>query len=149
MADIGRFSLFPKLESPDRKIVRSMREGDRPAVRIEPIAFSEPTRSALEQRLEQLVAGHLEVRTNLPQDGAQGSNSKRAVPGNGDVVLAFSPSRRQPQVATRLTGNLVPVTNEQARELLAGQVARQSQAAMISSLTTWRRITCGRFGSSK
>lgn len=126
-----------------------MREGDRPAVRIERIAYPETARSALEQRLEQLVAAHLEVRADLGQDGAQGSDSKRAVPWNGDVVLAFSPSRRQPQVATRLTGNLIPVTNEQARELLAGQVAWQPQAAMISSLTRWRRITCGRLGSSK
>jgi hypothetical protein len=60
----------------------------------------------------------------------------------GDVVLTAFESG-QPEMAAGLTGHPVAEITERLREIVAGDVPRQSHAVMTSSRTKWRRMILG------
>jgi len=51
------------------------------------------------------------------------------------MMLMAGKRRRESHVATRLTSYLVAITAKQRRKMTAGEIARQFQARITSSLT--------------
>ena len=72
--------------------------------------------------------------SDIAQDAGKGPNAEASVTRNRDVVLTVLKGG-QPNMAASLTGRPVAQASEGLRESVAGDVARQPQAVMISSRT--------------
>lgn len=105
--------------------------------------------STIEQRCEEFVSTDLEVGCDLRENRAERAHAEHAMARNGDVALFATSVRGESYVTTGATADGVAVPRQQHREPFAREVAREPQAAMISSLTICRRMTCGRSLSSK
>ena len=88
-----------------------------------------------EEILRQAFPSHLQIGGNVGEDRAQGSDPQVSVAGNGNVVFSTFGCGSKPQVASRLSRDLVSVAAKGSGELCPGEVPRELQAGMTSSLT--------------
>jgi len=101
-----------------------------------------PLGLSAEQAFDELLSARSEVLSNVTKHAGQRTDPEGRVTRNGDVVLtAFESS--QPQMAAGLTGHPIAQVSERLREIVAGDVPRQSQAVMTSSRTKWSRMILG------
>ena len=71
---------------------------------------------------------------DVPKHGAERADLKRVMVGDRDVMLARL-LRGDTNVASRLSRDLVPEMGQGGSKLTAGDIPRQLQSAMTSSLT--------------
>ena len=113
------------------------------------LANDTPARvSIAEHPTRYLIPGHVSVSGDLCNHGCQGTYSQGIVSWDGHVVLSACRGRES-QVAARLARYHVSESAERAGQRVPRYVARQPHAAMISSRTKCRRMTDGRWASSK
>jgi hypothetical protein len=84
--------------------------------------------------LQKIVAADLQVIRYVIQDSRQGSNLQRIVRRNGNVMLGWIIDG-EPNMAAGLARYAITYTRLCFNKLGAGQVPRQSHAAMTSSRT--------------
>ena len=96
-----------------------------------------------EEAFDQRLPGQTEVLGDVTQDAGQRAHPEGRVTRDGHVVLTAFGSGK-PNVAAGLTGHSVAEVTERLREIVAGDVPRQSQAVMTSSRTKWSRMILGR-----
>jgi len=80
-------------------------------------------------------ARQAKIPSYVSKNGAERTNLQRIMGWNCDVMLMAGKRRRESHVAPRLTSYLVAITAKQRRKMTAGEIARQFQARMTSSLT--------------
>ncbi len=80
--------------------------------------------------------------SDVAEDAGQRADPEGRVTRDRDVVLAAFESG-QPKMAAGLAGHPVVQASERLREIVAGDVPRQSQAVMTSSRTKWSRMILG------
>lgn len=79
---------------------------------------------------------------DVTEDARQRADPESRMKRDGDVMLtAFESS--QSNMAAGLTGHPLAQVSERLREIVAGDVPRQSHAVMTSSRTKWSRMTLG------
>jgi hypothetical protein len=79
-----------------------------------------------------LIARDLEMACDIIENRSKRSNAKSMMARNRDVMFPFS-VKRQPHVTSRLAGHGVSDAAEAPREVVAREIAWQSQTAITSS----------------
>jgi len=101
-----------------------------------------PLGLSAEQPFDERLSAQAEVLSDVAEDAGQRADPEGRVARDGDVVLAAFESG-QSKMAAGLTSHPVAQVSERLREIVAGDVPRQSQAVMTSSRTKWSRMILG------
>ena len=101
-----------------------------------------PLGLSAEEAFDQRLSAQAEVLSDVTEDAGQRANPEGRVPRNSDMMFTAFESG-QPNMAAGLAGHPVAEISEGFREIVAGDVSRQSQAVMTSSRTKWSRMILG------
>ncbi len=82
---------------------------------------------------ENLIPGHVLMRSNCGQDRVQGSNSERRMRGHGDSVRRGYLGLKNNVAADLVDSQVVPSLAKMLYEILTAQVAREFQAIATTS----------------
>lgn len=106
------------------------------------------TRVLAEQSLEKLIAGYIEMRSDIGQDGRERSNAKWCMVRNRDVMLAVL-LRCHAKMAAGLASDVIAEFVKGLGKIASREIAGQPHTAMTSSRTWCRRTTRGAIPSWK
>lgn len=90
-----------------------------------------PREESAKQRIDDSLAVEAVMIGHIRHDAGERANAERLVPRNREVVLA-APLGGEPQMAPHLPGRLVPKPGQSCRQVIAGDVTRQSQVVSSS-----------------
>jgi hypothetical protein len=89
---------------------------------------------SLQQLLEQLASRDAEMDRDIAEDSGERACLQGVMPRNGQMMFAVL-LRRQTEVASRLTGDLLTEPRQEPGKLFAADIARQLHGTRTSSCT--------------